>query len=286
MQALQFTPQRWKVETLQQSKFFKNTINKSRLSPAFLILIFLCSCSLFKQDDEDKNIVLTNYEKYETEDFSSHLASYEKSFLSTPQVNELKLSGPEYRYIHKLIKKVIFKNKVFFDKKIDPKIFIIKDETPYHFSLPNRKIFLSSGLFKKYVQNESLLICVLIFELIRTEKEIYRKTMTIPTGNMDSKRILPLLRLNASQKMKIHKWAFRLLIKMGIDSDTYLSWLQIQNRNSIDFSMQLGDINVISREEALFKEFIIQNSRGERKRQYKRSTKAFYSFLRYVRNNS
>jgi hypothetical protein len=271
---------------LLQNKFLNNRIYKSRLRPAFLVLVLLCSCSLFKGENEDKKLELTGYEKYETEDFSSHLASFERSFLNTPEIKELKLREYRSKYIYDLINKIINKNKIFFSKKTRPKFFIIKDDTPYHFSLPNRKIFLSSGLFKKYVQNESLLICVLTFELIRTEKEIYKKTMIIPTGNLDSKRLLPLLRLNALQKMKIHKWAFRLLKKLEIDSDTYLSWLQIQNRNSIDFSMQLGDINVISREEALFKEFVIENSRGERKRKYKRSTKAFYSFLRYVRNNS
>lgn len=269
-----------------QNSFLRYRIQSSRLKPAFLILTLLCSCSLFKGENEDEKLQLTNYQKFETKDFSSHLSSFEKSFLNTPEIKELGFDSTRSNYIYSLINKIINNNKVFFSKKDKPKFFIIKDDTPYHFSLPNRKIFLSSGLFKKYIQNESILICVITFELIRSEKEIYKKTMIIPTGNLDSKRLLPLLRLNATQKMKIHKWAFRLLKKLEIDSDTYLSWLQIQNRNSIDFSMHLGDINVISREEALFKEFVIENSRGERKRNYKRSTKSFYSFLRYVRNNS
>lgn len=251
--------------------------------PAFLFCFIFISCSLFSKSDDDKKIEWGSYKKYENSDFSDHLSGYDKLFLNTPGVDVIKLSWSNKRYINGLIEKIRIANPIFFEKEEKVKIYFIKDNSPYHFSLPQRKIFISTGLFKKYVQNESLLMCLLTFELIRTEKKLYKKKITIPTGSMDAAKILPLLRLNAFEKTKIHKWAFRLLEKLNVDSDTYLSWLQIQNRNSIDFSMQLGDINVISREEALFKAFIIENSRGEIKREYKRSTKDFYVFLRDIR---
>lgn len=254
--------------------------------PAFLFCFIFISCSLFSDGDDDKKIEWASYKKYENSDFSDHLSGYDKLFLNTPGVREIKLTWSNKRYIDKLIEKITKTNPIFFERKEKVKIYFIKDDNPYHFSLPGKKIFISTGLFKKYVQNESLLMCLLTFELIRTEKNLYKKKVIIPTGSMDAPTILPLLRLNAFEKTKIHKWAFRLLEKLSVDSDTYLSWLQIQNRNSIDFSMQLGDINVISREEALFKAFIIENSRGEKKREYKRSTKEFYVFLRSIRTKS
>ncbi len=256
--------------------------------PAFLFcLIFVMSCSMFSTSKEDKKIYLKDYLKYEKKDFVEHLSGFEKQFLNTPGVNRIYLNQSNKKYIEHLADKITKNNSVFFqNKKQRVKIYFIKDDRPYHFSLPKKKIFISTGLFKKYVQNESLLLCLLTFELIRTEKNLYKKKIIIPTGSLDASNILPLLRLNAFEKTKIHKWAFRLLEKLNIDSDTYLSWLQIQNRNSIDFSMQLGDINVISREEALFKAFVIENSRGEKKREYKRSTKAFYRFLRSIRKKS
>jgi len=266
------------------NKTFKIKNIISRLLPAFLFLTV--GCSLFTKDSDQISLELKDYSPLLERDYADHLSNFEALFLDTSSVSELSLSRVDEKYLLSLGQRIIKNNAIFFKQKESVSIYLIKDETPYHFSLPGKKVFLSTGLFKKYVQNESLLMCVLTFELIRSEKNIYKKLVTIPTGNLGAKEILPLLRLSATQKSQIHKWAFRLLKKLSIDSDTYLSWLQIQNRNSIDFSMQLGDINVISREEALFKAFIIENSRGERQRDYKRSSKSFYKFLRSVRNNS
>lgn len=249
-----------------------------------LFVIVMSSCSLFQKEDDSKNLTLGNYERISNTDFVDHLKNFETFFLNSQNVDILQLKAKDRRYLEKLIDLILDKNRVFFTKIDDATIQLVRSEVPFHFSLPGRKIFLSTGLFKKYIQNESLLLCVLTFELIRSEKNYYRKALIVPIGFLNPEDILPLLRLSAIEKMEIHKWSFRLLKKIDIDSDNYLSWLQIQNRNSIDFSMQLGDINKISREEALFKAFIISNSRGEKKREYKSSTKDFYEFLRTVRN--
>jgi hypothetical protein len=41
------------------------------------------------------------------------------------------------------------------------------------------------------------------------------------------------------------------------DASAYLNWLQTQNKNTLDFSMQLGDARSISREEFMFKNFLV-----------------------------
>lgn len=264
-----------------QSNLTKRILILSRLLPAFLFL----SCSIILTDKNEEPLVLNGYTKITNQDFIDHFAYLENLFLNSSRVKVLKNDSKNKTYISNLAQNIIKKNRIFFITEKEVSIHIIKSETPFHFSLPARKIFLSTGLFKKYIQNESLLMCVLVFELIRSEKNYYKKNIILPKGYITAEEILPLLRLSAEEKMKIHKWSFRLLKKVNVDSDTYLSWLQIQNRNSIDFSMQLGDINKISREEALFKAFIIDNSRGEAKRKYRSSTKDFYRFLRTIRNS-
>ena len=102
----------------------------------------------------------------------------------------------------------------------------------------------------------------------------------MPTGHLTTSRILGLMRLKTIDKVEIHKWAFYTLKRVGIDPDIYLSWLQIQNRNSLDFAVQLGDTSSISREESLFKAFLIEQSNAKSNQtKYERSSRDFYSFV-------
>lgn len=169
-------------------------------------------------------------------------------------------------------------NELFFTKKTMPQFHIIKDLRPFHFSLPGRKIFLSVGLLSKYIKNEGLLASVLTYELIRSEKLLYPPVMVIPFGFLETEQILSLLRLPFEMKMKIHKWSFHSLRRSGIDPDFYLSWLQIQNRNNLDFMMQLGDTNAIAREETVFKLFLVALGKRMKKKDY--SSPKFYQFIR------
>jgi hypothetical protein len=96
--------------------------------------------------------------------------------------------------------------------------------------------------------------------------------------------MLSLLRLRTADKIEIHKWAYYLLKRSGVDTDTYLSWLQIKNRNSLDFSIQLGDIQSISREEALFKSFLIESVKESNStNRHRGSSRQFYSLLNDIK---
>jgi hypothetical protein len=129
-----------------------------------------------------------------------------------------------------------------------------------------------------------MLYCLLVYELIRSEKSIYKKTIIIPTGTLSTSRILSLLRLETNNKVEIHKWAFYILKRIGIDTDSYLSWLQIKNRNSLDFAMQIGDIQSVSQEESLFKTFLIEEVKNlKQSTQYKGSSQKFYTFLKQIK---
>jgi hypothetical protein len=83
--------------------------------------------------------------------------------------------------------------------------------------------------------------------------------------------------------MEVHKWAHHLTVRSGFDGEYYLSWLQVQNRNTADFFLQVGDANQLTREESLFKGFMIKESSEEQVISRKNSTKNFYSFINRIR---
>lgn len=217
-------------------------------------------------------------------DYIEHLNSFKENYVKSEGTKIHYLSYNDKKYLESLVINLYKKNELFFENRETPRFYVVNDNRPFHFSLPDKSIFLSSGLLKKYIKSEKLLYCIITFELIRSEKNVYKKSQIIPTGAMDTTRILSLLRLNTSVKVEIHKWAFYILKRIGIDTDNYLAWLQIQNRNSVDFSTQLGEIGSISREEALFKSFVIKNSQRRRSTtKYERSSRGFYNFMNKIK---
>jgi hypothetical protein len=253
-----------------------------------LILFFLISgCAKFKalttRTEKPENIKLEGYSEYETNDYIEHMNALKIPYLRSREIKKVNLRKSDIKYLEKIADTIITKNELFFKTSKIPNFFIVDSETPFHFSLPGMNIFMSSGLVKKYIKSEKLLYCLITYELIRTEKNLYKTNLIVPTGALSTRRMLSLLRLNIKEKVEVHKWAFYLLKRVDIDTDNYLSWLQIQNRNSVDFSLQLGDISSISREESLFKSFIIKNTKKKRRSQYEGSSKKFYTFVKNLK---
>lgn len=218
------------------------------------------------------------------EDYADHLASLGKSFLETPGIEVVKLRPISQKYIEGLAQQVIAKNEIFFKNLKKVNITILNNDTPLHFSLPKGEIFLSKGLIAKYMKHESMLVSILSYELVRSENLLYPKLTLVPVGFVQLERMLALSRLNLDERMDIHKWAHDLTVRSGYDGEYYLSWLQMQNRNTADFLMQVGDVNLISREESLFKAFLIQNANSEDVPQNQNSSKGFYNFLNNIRD--
>lgn len=252
----------------------------------FLTLTLFSSCAYFTGKLDKKDIELPDtYEEMSLADFIDHINSFKESYLNSKNVNQHFISYQDTKYLEGLISNLYKKNELFFSDKKQAKFYVIKDVRPFHFSLPDKSIFISSGLLQKYIKSEKLLYCLLTFELIRSEKNIYRKIQIVPTGSIDTNRMISILRLNTKTKVEVHKWSFYILKRIGIDTDNYLSWLQLQNRNSVDFSTQLGDLGSISREEALFKSFLIKNtSRKRTTKKYERSSKKFYNFINRIKS--
>lgn len=252
------------------------------------MFLHLTSCAKFSfnnsKNEKAREIDYAEYSEFSTVDYIDHLQSFEKIYTVNQSQNIINLNSPTKKYLEDIVKNITLNNELFFTNEVKPTFFIIKSKKPFHFSLPGRKFFISKALLDRYIKNETLLYCVLTYELIRSEKNIYKKTLIIPTGNISTTRILSLLRLNIEDKVEIHKWAYYLLKRIGLETDTYLTWLQVKNRNSLDFVTQLGDTQSISIEESRFKAFLIKNSKnGKRNYKYKGSSRKFYSFMNQIK---
>ncbi len=251
----------------------------------FLLLLYSCSVIKIPGKGKGRNLVEENaYTPLQAQDYADHFASLKKSFLNTPGVNQVRLDRYTTSYFQNVLSEIISKNEIFFLSLRSAEVTVIDSEMPLHFSLPKGEIFLSRGLITKYIKHESMLVSILAFELVRSEKLLYPKDVIIPTGSLPLERIIMLSRLSLEEKMQVHKWAHHLTERSGYDGEYYLSWLQTQNRNTADFLLQVGDANLITREEALFKAHLIKTD-TENNVIKKNSSKNFYTLLNKLRDN-
>lgn len=220
-----------------------------------------------------------------SEDYADHLASLKEPFLSSPGIKILS-NKRAVSYLEDLCQEIIFKNEIFFKHLKRAHVTILDSEAPLHFSLPKGEIFISKGLISKYVKHESMMVSILSYELVRSENLLYPKRIVVPIGYVSLERMLLLGRLTLEEKMEIHKWAHYLTVRSGYDGEYYLSWLQTQNRNTADFILQVGDVNLINREESLFKAFLIKSSEEDNLPGKKNSSKTFYTFINSIRDQS
>ena len=222
------------------------------------------------------------------EDYLAHLASFERMYLGTEGVEVMPLRSQEQEYVNNLIYDISHNNELFFQSKSPPRIHVIRSDTPFHFSLPGSSIFLSTGLINKYIKHEGILAAIICYELIRIDKNIYNKNVIVPIGFMTLERILGLNRILTDKKIEVHKWAYYLMRRAGYEGEYYLQWLQTINRNTADFLTLIGDAASISREEAMFKAFVIRRSKVEDDRTIarKESSKKFYAFLFSVKDRN
>ncbi len=252
----------------------------------FIAVLFLTSCSRFiipLKSGKKSNLGI-GYRQMTAKDYEDHLAALKGPFLKGPGVKTVSEREQSRRYINNILNDIIANNEIFFKKLKSANVTILNSESPMYFSLPKGEIFLSSGLITKYIKNESMLVCVLAYELVRSEKILYPRQTIVPTGFVSLERMLNLNRLSLYEKMEVHKWAHHLTIRSGYDGEYYLSWLQTQNRNTADFILQVGDANQINREESLFKAFLIKNTNEDDQIPIKKtSSKSFYTFINSIR---
>ncbi len=255
---------------------------------SLVLLLFIYSCTTIKIPQfftNQKGTIISKGGQKKAEDYKDQLANLEGSFLKNPEIRVIKLDAFNSNYLDGLIKNLLKKNEIFFKDLDSAKVIVLDFKQPLHFSLPKGIVFLSKGLISKYIKHESVLMAVLGYELIKSERLLYPKQTFIPIGYTDLEEMIYLNRLSLVESLEVHKWAYHLLRRAGLDEDYYLYWLQTQNRNTADFVMQIGDVNQINREEAMFKAFLIRDSQKEifNSKLEVNSSKSFYKFINNFR---
>lgn len=254
----------------------------------YLMFMLLAGCGSFviPFSKSKKDIInLGNYSRTSEKDYADQMASLKQSFLSTPGVKTVSAGPVVNKYLENLCNELIAKNEIFFTNLKTASVIILETESPLHFSLPRGEIFISRGLVSKYIKHESMLVGVLAYELVRSEKLLYPKKTIVPLGYISLEKVLAYNRLPLDNKMEVHKWAFHITTRAGYDGEYYLSFLQIQNRNTADFLLNVGDVNQINREESLFKAFLIKNPNEETALK-PNSSKDFYTLLNKMREGT
>jgi hypothetical protein len=269
--------------------FYPEDIKPSLLARVcyFIALIaFTTSCTSFVipvKNSNAKKLEENSFTPLSVEDYSDYLFSLKNSFLETPGIKAEVLHGTSKVYVQGLLNDILAHSEIFFKRTKSAEVTIIESEVPLHFSLSKGEIFLSTGLIAKYIKHESMLVSILSYELVRSEKLVYPKGTFLPIGTLSLEKMLYLGKINIEEKMEVHKWAHHVTVRSGYDGEYYLSWLQTQNRNTADFFIQVGDVNQINREESLFKAFLIKNT-DDNIITKANSSKNFYTFLNRIRD--
>lgn len=245
---------------------------------SILCTYFLVSCGTKQKVDPHLNQV-----HLEKEDYVDHLEFLASDYLKSPKVKEHRLSKSNYKYLEGIYKRIVINNELVLKKKLAPKFHVIKSDLPFYFSLPSGRFFLSDTLIKKYLKSENLFVSLLANEIYRIHKDLYEKKILIPIGFVSTKEMISLYRLPLNIRVETLKWSYFLLKRSGYDPYSVLSWIQTQNKNSLEFSIQLGNSQAQSREEYLFKSFLAQEigqKQQENENAEKNSSRGFYQLQR------
>ena len=255
-----------------------------------LILTFhLVSCSSIVQLlDNDSRAQKENskYQKITTQDYTNHIESLVYDYLNTSNVKLVQLKKEHINYLTSIYYDIVKNNELLLKNKLTPKFYIINNPLPLYFSAPNAHFFFSTGLIKKYFKHEALLISAFTHEIIKTQLNIYRKKIIVPIGYMRTERMLALNQIPLNIKMELNKWSFLAMKRANLDAHAYLIWLQMQNKNALEFTLLLGNSQNISKEEFLFKNFIAKEHSSENLAlgfRESSSSKSFYNLIKYIK---
>ncbi|MGZ3789261.1 MAG: hypothetical protein ACXVLQ_12105 [Bacteriovorax sp.] len=248
-----------------------------------LIILVLTGCASSSKSLND----YSHLGEPTSRDYIDHLASAGDVYLNNDETHELKLRPESIQYLEQIYERIVSNNELLLSREFTPKFHVIKNKTPFLFSLPKAQFFLSNGLIEKYLKSEELFVAAFTAEILKSNRSIYEKKIMVPLGVYNTEKMIQITRLKAETKKQINEWSYFVLKRAGFDASAYLNWIQVQNRNSLDFSLYLGDALGISKEEHLFKDFMTkQGVLGvEKKINEANSSKAFYKLLNNIASN-
>ncbi len=246
----------------------------------FFALVFFVACTTAPKNTKD----FSSLSEPSNKDYIDHLASMGEVYLTSDDVKEVKLKNESIQLLDQIYERIISNNEILLTKLNKPKFHVIQNKTPFLFSLPKAQFFISSGLIEKYLKSEDLFVAALAAEIIKSERNIYEKRLMIPLGFLNTERMIQITRLRPETKFQLNEWCYFVLKRSGYDASAYLNWIQVQNRNTLDFSLYLGDAIGISKEEHLFKNFMTKQGIAsvEKKLNEANSSRAFYNLLNNI----
>ncbi len=249
----------------------------------FIFILFLFSCSSSKKVIQDYSYLgePTN------QDYIEHLSSLGSDYLSSKENSEIKLKSESLLYLDQIYERIVSNNEQLLRNQFKPRFHFINSAIPYIFSLPQSQFFISKALVEKYLKSEELFITAIATEILKSNRNIYEKKIMIPLGFYSSEKMIQLTRLKQETKYQLNEWTYFILKRSALDPTAYLNWIQIQNRNMLDFSIYLGDSIGISKEEHYFKNFMTRQGVAglEKITNEANSSKSFYKLLNNITSN-
>lgn len=228
--------------------------------------------------------------RYQALSKADFIDSYKKIgdiFLTDKSVKKIKLSEQSTEYLNKTFNRFMMSNEILFAKGNTLQFIVVDDPQIYSFSLPGNIYIYSSGLFNRFLKSEELFLASFSQALVKSNRLIYNKNEMYPYGVIKLETILKIGQVDLETKKGINQWAYTVLKRAGHDGTTYLNWIQVQNRNALDFALMLGESLTISREEQAFKNFLSKQgiSSLEKRLSESNSTKEYYGLLKELKRN-
>lgn len=245
-----------------------------------IALAFIPGCSSRK----NKEINYTGVGELTSRDYIDHLASTGKSYLSFHEVKTIGLRPESIEFLESTYERLVSNNQAILNIIEKPSFTIVEDKSPFIFSLPRSQFFFSSALIERFLKSEELFVAAFAAEVVKSQRFVYEKKILLPLGFYNTEKMIQLARIKFETKEQVNEWTYFILKRAGYDSSAYLNWIQVQNRNTLDFALYLGDPLGISREEQVFKNFMSkQGALGvEKKFSEANSSKNFYKFLNNI----
>lgn len=250
-----------------------------------LILVVLIGTTVSCSTNTNKNVI--NYDgigELKTQDYIDHLAAAGGDYLAYEETKTIKLRPDTVEFLDNIYDRLVSNNQLILNLTERPTFYIIQHKSPFLFSLPRSQFFFSTALIERYLKSEELFVAAFAAEVVRSQRFIYEKQILLPLGFYSTEKMIGLTKLKFDTKQQVSEWTYFVLKRAGYDASAYLNWIQIQNRNTLDFAMYLGDSVGISKEEHLFKNFMTkQGVLGVEKRfNEANSSKNFYKLLNNV----
>jgi hypothetical protein len=248
-------------------------------------LIIFSNCSFNNENIlfEGNNLSDEPIVSVDRKTYIDQLKLFGRLLSSSSNVRVTKFNKNQNDYLISIIKHLYRGNENTLIENFEWDFFIIESSMPFHFSLPGGQFYFSRAILNNYIKNEGFLSSIISFDLLRTSHNLYKKNLIIPKGYITLEKMVKYLHIDVEEKLEIHKWAYHLQKRSGLYQDSYLSWLQIQNKNSGEFEFHNGNLKGISQEEFQFKRFLINKGFNAPSLQNVRnSSSKFYEFLNSI----